>query len=490
MTGYVANNRAQRREITPARDEVFDRQAARQLEGKGTVATSCLVGMRFVWSNGECVETGLPYALTAAEGARLQGGLDARGSFTQTLAASRYDAQLLADTDVDAEVTQAREELQAALDQILAGERAEAAALKAEQDRRHPLLNQLHLRLKFGQGFFLGAWGLLRSAKEYTDLVNPHTQLWNMLVSSWSATVGEQEHWGQAFLRNYGASQHRELVEALGFDPASITREQLADAYELACFIYADGPSKQILGRFAVDYARAQNVEEVAEFGGGAVFEIVLAALLIVLTGGAGLAARGAVSVRYLGALKRLGDAAKRLAAALKRLRLKRLGRASGRGSAAQVIEVERPPAIPRETLAVPAARNWSHLTLSQRHFPHKVTIPKQTGNTMYTVAPEVVARDLAEIHRLGDQIRTGETFTPSSGRTFGIHDGSIHPISGPGTMNITSAEYNILVTAKKKGLDNARKSLEMMTGKGIFSAEQRTRTAQLLDLMQARGVQ
>jgi hypothetical protein len=52
-------------------------------------------------------------------------------------------------------------------------------------------------------------------------------------------------------------------------------------------------------------YAKAQNVEEVAEFSGGALFEIVLAALLIVFTGGVGLAARGAASVSYLDKLAR-----------------------------------------------------------------------------------------------------------------------------------------------------------------------------------------
>lgn len=88
-----------------------------------------------------------------------------------------------------------------------------------------------------------------------------------------------------------------------------------------------------------------------------------------------------------------------------------------------------------------------------------------------------------------GESIRQGEFFHTSSGRVYGLHENSIHPVSGPGTVNITSAEYNVLISAKKKGLENARKTLDIMTQKGIFTAEQKARTSQLLDIMQTRGI-
>lgn len=110
-----------------------------------------------------------------------------------------------------------------------------------------------------------------------------------------------------------------------------------------------------MLGRFAVDYAKAQNIEEVAEFSGGALFEIVLAALLIVFTGGVGLAARGAASVSYLDKLTRLGNALKRLSAALKRARIRRGGRARGSGTGARTVEVERPKEVKPGTVQTPA---------------------------------------------------------------------------------------------------------------------------------------
>ena len=133
--------------------------------------------------------------------------------------------------------------------------------------------------------------------------------------------------------------------------PASITREQLAEAYELACFIHEDRQSKAILARFALDYAQAQNVEEVAEFSGGVLFEIILAALLVTLTGGVGLAVRGAASV------VRLGNVLKRLSTALKRARIKRGGQAQGSGTGVQTVEVERPAAVsPSPINALPLA--------------------------------------------------------------------------------------------------------------------------------------
>jgi hypothetical protein len=347
--------------------------------------------------------------------------------------------------------------------------------------------NHFHTAYAFGKGFFLGAFGMLKSVKEMNDLSSPHNLAWNHLASAWKAKAGAGETWTTSHLRNLLQEQHEDLVEALGFDPASVTREQFAEAYEIACFIVEDAPSRQMLERFAVDYAKAQNVEEVAEFSGGGVFEIALMAVLAVFTGGAAAVARGATALRHAASLKRLGSALQRLSRALKHAKIKLKGRAQGKGTGAQTVEVPRPENIPPSSLTL--LRDWTHLTLSERHFPHRVSIPKKTGNTMYTIPPEVVAKDLQEIHALGDKIRTGETFKTSSSRVFGIHDHSIHPISGPGTVNITSAEYNILVTAKKKGMDNARKSLEVMTKKGIFTAEQNSRTSQLLDLMSARGI-
>jgi hypothetical protein len=356
MSGYVPNNRHIRKPPEPEPyNGNFDQQVRLPLQTPPAAAPLRMVGMRFIWDNGELLPPNIPYQLTADQGSPIRGGLDARGSFTQHLHANHYEAQLLAEVDVDSAVASARSEMQAALDEILAAERAEAEKLRKEQEGRNLVVNYFHVRFAFGKGFFLGAWGLVKSLKEMSDLINPFNTAWNMLASAWKAKATPQEGWYANFLNNYSATQHEELVEALGFDPASITREKVAEAYEVACFIYDDGPSKDILGRFAVDYAKAQNIEEVAEFGGGAVFELVLAALLVIFTGGAGIAARGATSIRHAASLERLGNALQRLSRALKNAKIKLQGRGKGTGTGAQTVEVARPDAIKAEKLGVPS---------------------------------------------------------------------------------------------------------------------------------------
>ena len=428
MSGYVPNNRNERPAPTPAPyNGDFHRQAPRPLEGGSTQTSSCLVGLRFVWDNGECLGANLPYSLSPASGNAVRGSLDSRGGLIQTIPSGEYQAQLLADADVDTDISNARAELQAVLDEILAAERAEAARLQAIQDQRSALSNYGHRRLAAGKGFFLGAWGLLRTAKEFSDLVNPFTTFSNALRSAWQARASEGETWLAAYNRQFSAEQHREVVEALGFDPSSITREQLAEAYELACFIYEDGPSKAMLGRFAVDYAKAQNVEEVAEFSGGALFEIVLAALLIVFTGGVGLAARGAASVSYLDKLARLGNAFRRLGAALKRARIRRGGRATGSGTGARTVEVERPRDVLPGTLA---PMDGSDIRGSPRKGRNKPPEP----------LPEAEGRPHSIIERPG---RDGQYTTHNGDGTWKQYRGSGQDHGGIPRPNVKEAGKN-----------------------------------------------
>ncbi|MFN9526034.1 MAG: hypothetical protein ACK563_06370 [Pseudomonadaceae bacterium] len=428
MSGYVPNNRNERPAPTPAPyNGDFHRQAPRPLEGASTQTSSCLVGLRFVWDNGECLGANLPYSLSPASGNAVRGSLDSRGGLIQTIPSGEYQAQLLADADVDTDISNARAELQAVLDEILAAERAEAARLQAIQDQRSAFSNYLHRQLAVGNGFFLGAWGLLKTAKEFSDLVNPFTAFSNALHSAWQARASEGETWLAAYNRQFSAEQHREVVEALGFDPSSITREQLAEAYELACFIYEDGPSKAMLGRFAVDYAKAQNVEEIAEFSGGALFEIVLAALLIVFTGGIGLAARGAASVSYLDKLARLGNAFRRLGAALKRARIRRGGRTTGSGTGARTVEVERPRDVLPGTLA---PMDGSDIRGSPRKGRNKPPEP----------LPEAEGRPHSIIERPG---RDGQYTTHNGDGTWKQYRGSGQDHGGIPRPNVKEAGKN-----------------------------------------------
>ena len=322
MSGYVPNNRNERTPPPKAPyNGDFNSQQTRPVEGSSVQPVNSLVGLRFIWDNGECLGANIPYNLTPA-------------------------------ADVDNDVAKARTELQNALDETLSAERAEAAKLQAIQDQRSGFMNGVHKSLAFGKGLFMAGVGLIDSAKQFNDLITPHTYLSNALRAAWNAKPAGGSRWVDSFLQNFSDEQHRELVEALGFDPSSITREQLADAYEVANFIYDDGPSKAMLSRFAVDYAKAQNVEEMAEFGGGAAFEIVLTAILAVFTAGVFVGIKAATSLRHLAKLKRLGTALTKLSAALKRARIKIKGKARGNGTGAQTVEVQRPKGVPPEKLS------------------------------------------------------------------------------------------------------------------------------------------
>ena len=130
----------------------------------------------------------------------------------------------------------------------------------------------------------------------------------------------------------------------------------------------------------------------------------------------------------------------------------------------------------------------WDHLTLSLRHFPSNVTIPKSSGNTMLTISRKEAAADLAEIYQRGDKIRFGQTFKVSSGRVYKIHNNSIHPIGGPGTVNISSREYKILKLAKKSGFENAEKNMNIQIREGFLTQDEYDRTKELLKIMKAKG--
>jgi uncharacterized protein YwlG (UPF0340 family) len=111
-------------------------------------------------------------------------------------------------------------------------------------------------------------------------------------------------------------------------------------------------------------------------------------------------------------------------------------------------------------------------------------SIPKKTGNTLFLGTKQEAIKDLAEIQE-GKAVREGELFTVSSGRVWGKHNTSIYPVSGPNVVDVTSAEYNILVQAQKQGTDRAIQTLEHMTNKLILNAEQYQRTMDVISMIE-----
>ncbi|WP_410472338.1 hypothetical protein ACGTJS_12695 [Faucicola mancuniensis] len=113
------------------------------------------------------------------------------------------------------------------------------------------------------------------------------------------------------------------------------------------------------------------------------------------------------------------------------------------------------------------------------------LSIPKKTGNTIVYADKKDINADIQEIREKGESIRSGNTFKVSSGRVYEIHGNSVHPVSGPKTINITSIEYKILALTKKEGgLPNAYRSLDIQYSKGIINKEQYDRTKMLIDMI------
>ncbi len=130
-------------------------------------------------------------------------------------------------------------------------------------------------------------------------------------------------------------------------------------------------------------------------------------------------------------------------------------------------------------------ASKWSNIEFSSRHSLESLSVPKKTGNTIVYASKKDINADIKEIREKGESIRSGNTFKVSSGRVYEIHGNSVHPVSGPKTVNITSNEYNILTLTKKEGgISKAYNSLEIQYSKGILTKEQYDRTKMLIDMI------
>ncbi|EGH07967.1 MULTISPECIES: hypothetical protein [Pseudomonas syringae group] len=144
------------------------------------------------------------------------------------------------------------------MNEILNVERLEADRLKAIQEQRSDAANAFYSGAALGKGVLYGAWGLVKSVAEFSDLINPFDALSNAAVSAWNADVSPGGSWLDSFLEQYSAAQRRELAEALGFDPATISREKMAHAYEIASYVFQDNESQLALGHFAREYVKIQ----------------------------------------------------------------------------------------------------------------------------------------------------------------------------------------------------------------------------------------
>ena len=101
----------------------------------------------------------------------------------------------------------------------------------------------------------------------------------------------------------------------------------------------------------------------------------------------------------------------------------------------------------------------------NERHYASKVkegTTAKKK-NSVFTISKCQVEEDVEAI-RSGKAIRKGDTFI-INGRTYGVHNGTLHPISGQGIHQLSRGEFKALgILNQYKGqADKIKLQLERM---------------------------
>ncbi|MCE2030449.1 RHS repeat-associated core domain-containing protein [Sessilibacter corallicola] len=208
-----------------------------------------------------------------------------------------------------------------ALQEIINQEKLEAAQIDAEYQKRTRLGKVWAHGKAAGEGLGEAAWGLavwVKDVGEVAFYTSPIRQAY--LTASHAIEAGElsKDVWAESH-KEFLTGAKKELVDVLGFDPSTITMDQLYTAFDVAELVYSDDSVRNIFYRFTKDYAAAQHSTEIAEFAGGGVFEIILTVILAVFTGGAGAVASMAGKARHMKHFSKVGDLVMEYAKVLKR---------------------------------------------------------------------------------------------------------------------------------------------------------------------------
>jgi len=426
------------------------------------------IGLIFEWDNGERLDPNISCHLTVGSETTIHKLADGKNLFCLA-PAGEYVAQLLKDVDTKKNLDEAREQLTKALASIIVHEKEEAAALRKTQDERNFVSNYAHLYYKQARGFALTGWRFSKDLKEWNDLINPFNQLSNALIAAWNAESTDGASWTNSLIQNYSKKQKDEFIEALGFDPKQIDIEQLAEAYEYACFIYSDSPSKILIGKFLLEYVMAQNPEEVAEFSGAVLFEVVLGAILIYLTGGVGLVFRAArvITDNLLALLRKVGEILIKIAKLTKSATIKSTSLVRGvAGNSVKTVRIPRPKEIVPDEIPAPKlhetggaaraaqyAKNWPEADLdnavSKFSGPHPIISTTEKGKKIYK-SPETGVEIVEDLN--GGYFRIYDPSKPGKRKYLDL-SGSIpnnKTLPNGNKTGMTQSEYNEITHFKK----------------------------------------
>ena len=213
-----------------------------------------------------------------------------------------------------------RQEIKLLLNNLISIEQQESQKIEEEHKRRSGLEKAGEYVYETAAGLGGSVVSFLTWLKDVVELVSPTMQLIRQLEAAKVASNIDPKNWFVTYNSHLKASNHKELIDVLGFDYTKINQQQTNELFETAHFVWEDEETQIIITNFIKQYAAAQHSLEWANFAGSAAFDVILTALLAFFTGGAGaVASAGAKVGKLTGPLKKLGEKFVELGKLLKR---------------------------------------------------------------------------------------------------------------------------------------------------------------------------
>ena len=173
------------------------------------------------------------------------------------------------ETVAASDVVQLRQQMTQIFQAMIAKEKADAKGLADNRSDHNILQDAAEMDFAIKKGIWKGAVGLLTWVKDVQDVVHPVNILHRKLIVAWKSYSSDSDERAAKYKKNIELADHKELVEALGFDPDKVTAEVIAEAYEITGYLFDDEASRTLIKQFAKDFAQAQDRTEWAEFAGG-----------------------------------------------------------------------------------------------------------------------------------------------------------------------------------------------------------------------------
>lgn len=347
------------------------------------------VTLAYSWPDGTGV-AGLPFTL-ATDDEEITGTLDPNGEAHIEGLNGRFASVRLSSDASDDEVGQQRRAIQHALIEILKREQKEAHSL-AREYQQMPWYQRTAVSTGAAfQGVADAGIGLLQFVDSMADLASPSEALMDGLKSAWAASENSSDSsWYESYRANYNEARHKRWVKALGFNPTDISREDVAEAYELTNLVMADPMLRESLNDFVAEYASIQHHTEVTYVTGAVAFDLILMAVLAVATGGVAAVGAAAGRIRHAGLLASLGKTVKAYGAAVRKQRLRYLWRSTDLKSKNHLEARASKRVEGQELKPLPNKPSWTPPSNWQGPAAHKGRWHGDVGNSKFELADDV----------------------------------------------------------------------------------------------------